>query len=139
MWWACHEGCSTCYTSHMPASPTARTLERLRSAGYLSQVVERWNPHARIRQDLYGVIDVLGINEADTIGVQATTLSGRSSHLKKMLESPAAATWTTGPNRSLELWCWRKLKNRWRVHRTTFEVDNAQQKLMVASVDRGLT
>ena len=123
----------------MPASPTARTLERLRSAGYLSQVVERWNPHARIRQDLYGFIDVLGITDTDTLGVQATTMSGRSSHLKKIMDSEHAYTWMANPSRSLELWSWRKLKNRWRVHRTVFAADHAQHKLVVANLDRGLT
>ena len=122
----------------MPSSPTARTLERLRRDGYLSQVVERWNPHARIRQDLFGVIDVIGINDNETIGVQATTMSGRSSHIKKMMDSTAAVTWTAGPNRQLELWCWRKLKNRWRVHRTTFGVDNTQQVLSIVAEDRGI-
>jgi hypothetical protein len=44
------------------SSPTQRTLQHLRAAGFpLVQVVERWNPHARIRQDLYGCIDVLAV------------------------------------------------------------------------------
>ncbi len=134
-----YPGVSSWYASPMPSSPTARTLERLRRDGYLAQVVERWNPHARVRQDLYGVIDVLGINETSTIGVQATTMSGRSSHMKKLSESPAAVTWTRGPDRHLELWCWRKLKNRWRVHRTVFDVDDAQQELVVVEEDRGIS
>ena len=122
----------------MPSSPTARTLERLRRHGYLSQVVERWNPHARIRQDLFGVIDVLAINDEVTIGVQATTMSGRSSHVKKIMESTAAVTWTAAPQRELELWCWRKLKNRWRVHRTFFAVNESLQELEIVREDRGL-
>jgi hypothetical protein len=122
----------------MPSSPTARTLERLRRDGYLSQVVERWNPHARIRQDLFGVIDVLAINDEVTIGVQATTMSGRSSHVKKIMESTAAVTWTSAPQRELELWCWRKLKNRWRVHRTFFAVNDSLQELEIVREDRGL-
>lgn len=53
-------------------SPTQRTLAYLRGAGYpLVQGVERWNPHARIRQDLFGIIDVVAVG-SDVVGVQAT-------------------------------------------------------------------
>ena len=41
----------------MASSPTQRSLKLLRDEGYTAQVVERWNPHARVRQDLFGVID----------------------------------------------------------------------------------
>ena len=121
------------------SSPTSRTLKMMRDEGWTSQVVERWNPHARRRIDLFSVIDVIGINEHETIGIQATTLSGRSSRLNKILECEEALLWQVGKNRSLELWCWRKLKNRWRCHRTQFGVDNTLHKLVVANIDRGLT
>jgi len=56
------------------SSPTRRSLEHLRKAGAeLVAVVERWNPHAKIRQDLFGVVDVLAIHGGDTIAVQATS------------------------------------------------------------------
>ena len=47
----------------MPKSlPTQRTLARLRQEGALEvAIVEHWNPHARIRQDLFGFIDILAI------------------------------------------------------------------------------
>jgi len=40
----------------MPASPTQRTLKKLRDEVYLAQVVEKWNAFAKIRQDLFGII-----------------------------------------------------------------------------------
>jgi hypothetical protein len=41
-------------------SPTQRTLEYLRLSGYpLVGVVERWIPRALVRQDLFGILDVL--------------------------------------------------------------------------------
>lgn len=43
------------------SSPTQRTLAECRKRGYTAQVVEKWNPHARIRQDLFGVIDIVAI------------------------------------------------------------------------------
>lgn len=67
-------------------SPTQRTLAEMRSRGYLCGVVEKWNPHARIRQDLYGFIDVLCVRDGEVVGVQATSLSGVSSRIKKIAE-----------------------------------------------------
>lgn len=58
------------------ASPTQRSLKVLRDAGYLCAIVEKWNPHARIRQDLYGFIDILAINGEDILGVQACSSAG---------------------------------------------------------------
>jgi hypothetical protein len=57
-------------------SPTQRTLKHWRDLGYLCAVVEHWNPHVRIRQDLYGFIDVLAIKGEDIVGIQATGGSG---------------------------------------------------------------
>lgn len=66
-------------------SPTQRSLEHWRGEGYLCAVVERWNPHARIRQDLYGFIDVLAIKGDDIVGIQATA-QGVSSRVHKITE-----------------------------------------------------
>jgi len=124
--------------SAMPSSPTSRSLELLRKSGFLAQVVEKWNPHARIRQDLFGVIDVLAIDDDKTLGVQATTMSGRSSRLRKIQKSKEAVAWLRMDSRRLELWCWRKLKNRWRVHKTVLGIDETRQEIEVLSVSRGI-
>ena len=60
----------------------------MRSAGYLCAVVEKWNMHARIRQDLYGFIDVLAIKGEDIVGVQATGGDGGNvaARIKKIVE-----------------------------------------------------
>ena len=71
------------------SSPTQRTLAHLRAAGYpLVQVVERWNPYARVRQDLFGIIDVVAVG-ADIVGVQATSASNVSARVAKITESEA--------------------------------------------------
>jgi len=45
-------------TRRRKASPVlARSMAILRREGYVVAVVERWNPHVRIRQDLYGFLD----------------------------------------------------------------------------------
>lgn len=67
-------------------SPTQRTLKHMRDKGYTCQVVEHWNQYARIRQDLYGFIDVLCLGENEVVGVQATSYSNVSSRVKKIAD-----------------------------------------------------
>ena len=50
-------------------------------------MVEHWNPHARIRQDLFGIIDVLAVGERGVLAVQTTSRSNMSSRRRKMLDS----------------------------------------------------
>lgn len=67
-------------------SPTQRSKAYLENAGYLVAVVEKWNPHARIRQDLWGFVDLLAIKEGETLGVQTTSRSNMSSRARKIAE-----------------------------------------------------
>lgn len=97
-------------------SPTQLTLRQLRKQGYTAQVVERWNPFAKVRQDLFGCIDVLAVGNGETIGVQCTSYANVSSRVKKMVESDAIgdlrdANWT------LEVHGWHKVKNVWVLRR----------------------
>lgn len=68
-------------------TPTQRSLAYLREEGYLVAIVEHWNPFARIRQDLFGFIDLLAIRRDETLAVQVTA-SGVSSRVKKIEASP---------------------------------------------------
>jgi hypothetical protein len=68
-------------------TPTQRSLAYLRDEGYLVAIVEHWNPFARIRQDLFGFIDLLAIRRDETLAVQVTA-SGVSSRVKKIEASP---------------------------------------------------
>jgi len=71
----------------MKASPTQLSLALMRKDCDLVQVVEKWNPHARIRQDLFGIIDILCIRNGETIAVQSTSWSNTKSRETKMIES----------------------------------------------------
>ena len=96
------------------SSPTARTLAHLRAAGYpLVQVVERWNPYARIRQDLFGIIDVVAVG-ADIVGVQATSGSNVSKRVAKITESEALPILRKAGIRVL-VHGWRKVRGRWQL------------------------
>lgn len=70
-------------------TPTARTLAALRAAGWLVEVVERWNPHARIRHDLFNVADVLAVRGPDTLAVQVTSGSNVPARVHKLKASAA--------------------------------------------------
>lgn len=86
-----------------PPSPTARTLAWCRRQGWTAAVVEKWNPHAEIRQDLFGCIDVVALQPGQTgvLGVQATTATNVSHRLAKMVAEPRARVWLECGNRLL--------------------------------------
>lgn len=64
-------------------TPTQRSLAKMREHGYLCEVTERWNPFAKIRQDLYGFIDILCVGE-DIVGVQTTTKENMKARIDKI-------------------------------------------------------
>lgn len=68
------------------SSPTQRSLAELRKRGYLAQVVEKWIPAVKRRQDLYGFIDILAIREGEVVGVQATSGDNVASRVTKIAE-----------------------------------------------------
>jgi hypothetical protein len=114
--------CSTLAPARKPkrkksTSPTARTLAECRKRGLIAQVVEKWNPHARIRQDLFGVIDLLAIlppsnlGPGSILGIQACAGGDHATRRDKILAEPRAAAWIRSGGR-LELWSWSKRGDR---------------------------
>jgi hypothetical protein len=65
-------------------SPTQCTLDKWRRLGYLCWVVEKWNSHAGIRQDMFGFIDVLAIKEGETVAIQSTSKPNVLARVKKI-------------------------------------------------------
>ena len=105
----------------MAMSPTQRTMRALRDMGRRCAIVERWNSYAKrggdgppgIRQDLFGIIDVLALDpERGVVGIQCCGGSGFQAHVKKLTEDHAQETidWLSTPGTVLELWAWRKVK-----------------------------
>lgn len=96
-------------------SPTQRTLRALRERGLVSAIVEKFNAHVGpfgIRQDLFGIIDVLALDpETGVIGVQSTG-QDFAGHKRKLLEerNQECRDWLATPGTTLELWGWRKVK-----------------------------
>lgn len=72
----------------MAGSNTTRTLAYLRKQGCeLVAITEKWNPHANIRQDLFGIIDVLAIHGEKVIAVQTTSAGDVSRRISKITEA----------------------------------------------------
>ena len=104
-------------------SPLQRSKKLLESEGYTVAIVERWNPWAKVRQDLFGIIDLLAIKPGRTLGVQVTTLSHKQPHIDKIKTSPYFPTlqqagWT------IVLHSWRELKDGWKVDLEDFNANN---------------
>ncbi len=99
-------------------SPTERSLALMRKRGYIAEVVERWNPHAKVRHDLYGIIDILCLpqngRESGSTGIQATSYSNHSARREKALASPNLPHWLQANNRFV-IQSWKKKDNRWQV------------------------
>lgn len=72
-------------------SPTQRSLKLLRAAHYRAAIVEHWNPFAGIRQDLFGIIDIVAVGGGRTKGVQTTSSGNLSTRVKKIQASDALA------------------------------------------------
>lgn len=89
-------------------SPTQRSLALLRSEGWTAAVVERWNAYAKIRQDLYGFIDILAFNGEQVLAVQTTSGAHSAERLWKIAMSAAARLWLVSPHRTIEVHGWAK-------------------------------
>jgi hypothetical protein len=86
-------------------SPTARTLAECRKRGFTAQVVERFNPHAKVRVDLFGVIDVVAMGNGTIVGIQACSGTDHARRRAKILAEPRAKQWVECGGH-LELWSW---------------------------------
>lgn len=80
----------------------------MRDQGYFCAITERWNQYAKVRQDLFGFIDVLGIRGDIIVAVQTTSGTNVAARLTKIREIPAAKLWLASPNRKLVIHGWAK-------------------------------
>jgi hypothetical protein len=93
-------------------SPTQLTLRKLRKDGWpLVRVVEKWNPFARIRQDLFG-FDVIAIRGDKMLWVQATSASNVSARVAKLKANPDVPI-LLGCSQAMRgvVWGWAKNKS----------------------------
>ena len=88
-------------------SPTQRTLAECRKRGWTAQVVERWNPHARIRQDLFGCIDIVALTDTGILGIQACAGASHAARMAKCRAEPRMWEWFYSGGH-FEVWSWAK-------------------------------
>ena len=101
----------------MALSPTQLTLRKLRDDGWpLVAVVEHWNPHARIRQDLFDLVDVLAVGPQGTLAVQTTSATNVAARIRKIADSPNIAA-IREAGWAFHVHGWRKKGGRWELHR----------------------
>jgi hypothetical protein len=65
-------------------TPTQKSLNVMRERGFTCEIVERWNPYAKIRQDLFGFIDLLCVSREGVVAVQTTSSSSMSARRTKI-------------------------------------------------------
>lgn len=68
------------------STPTQMSKKALEDEGYLVATVERWNAFARVRQDLFGFVDLLAIKDGETLAVQTTSRVNISARAKKIAD-----------------------------------------------------
>lgn len=86
-------------------------MEWARKEGWQVGVVERFNHHAGIRQDLYGCIDVLACAPGRGIlGISVSSKSDVSAHIKKHSGEPRLHVWLESGG-MFEVWSFRQQKN----------------------------
>jgi len=92
-------------------SPLQRTIRELKDQGMVCAITEKWNPHARIRQDLFGIIDLIALDPSrGVVGIQACG-SDYAAHHKKLTGECAqrCVDWLVTPGTALEVWSWTKV------------------------------
>jgi hypothetical protein len=79
--------------------------DHLRELSYHTGVVEKWNPFAKIRQDLFGA-DVLPLKPGEPVlAVQATTGANHAARREKLATAGFVGLWK-GAGAALEIWSW---------------------------------
>ncbi len=128
------------------SSPTQRSLALLKDEGWTVAVVEKWNMHVKIRQDLLGFADLLAIHpDRGVLLVQACALSSHAARLGKVRAEPRHRTWLLcgRGHTAIEVHAWGKrvvvrdgkmVKSkkgghvkRWACKRTRVELGQAQE------------
>jgi hypothetical protein len=90
-------------------------MRALRDQGGKCAVVEHFNPHVGehgIRQDLFGILDVLVLDPSGVIGIQCCAGSAFKKHWEKLTVERAqdSIDWLSTPGTKLQIWGWRKVK-----------------------------
>lgn len=97
-------------------TPTQLSLDYLRKQGYTVAIVEHWNAFAKIRQDLFGIIDLVAIKTGvpGVLGIQTTSKSNISARVNKSKKNKDLLTWYKSGNRFI-IHGWGKINGCWKL------------------------
>lgn len=95
-------------------SPTALSLRWLRERGYTPGVTERYIAQARIRRDLFGIIDIVAIAAGRAVlGVQTSSLSNLPARVAKAKACAELAVWLSTGHAAFQVHGWALHNGRW--------------------------
>lgn len=92
-------------------TPTQRTIKYFKDRGYQVGIVEKYNSFIKIRQDLFGFIDLIAIGHGQTLAIQQTSGSHLAEHINKIQASDKLAECLNSDWIVLAVG-WRKLKKK---------------------------
>ena len=108
------------------ATPTQRSRDWLKKRGTESQIVERWNSFAKVRQDLFGFCDIVAL-ESRIVAIQVTSGTNVAARVNKIIDEPRARAWLASGG-LIEVHGWRKTgkagkRKLWNLRRVAVELD----------------
>lgn len=74
----------------------------------MTAIVEKWNPWAKIRQDLWGFGDILCFRGNEVMIVQTTSGANIAARKEKIAKSQAASLWIEVPTRLIVVHGWSR-------------------------------
>ena len=96
----------------MAVSLLPKAREHYERLGYYVEKVEHWNSFGRVRQDLFGFADLIGLHPTERpILVQATSKANMRARERKILSSPLYLL--ASKSFDIRVSGWYKLGNRW--------------------------
>jgi hypothetical protein len=87
-------------------------MAELRERGYFPAIAERFNPFAKVRQDLYGFIDILAVHpDGRLLAIQTCSGEGGdpAARVRKILALPIAKL--LAGHMEIEVWSWARRVN----------------------------
>lgn len=107
-------------------TPTQRTRDWLKKQGITSQIVERWNSFAKVRQDLFGFADIVALGPR-IVAIQVTSGTNVAARIDKIYDTAAAKEWLQAGG-LIEVHGWRKTgaagkRKLWALRRVVIELD----------------
>jgi len=116
------------------SSPTSRTLQVLKEAGWPVQVVERWCPYSKTRKDLFGCIDIIALINGRVVGIQACAGASHAARRTKALAQPNLKDWLNA-GAIFVVWSWAKQGKAGKAKRWKFRIEGIDREGMGRTLD----